>query len=854
MRLKKYQEDALQSFENWWNALKRAEKDARDYAAFQAQQNPNEPPPLASNYPRGAWDKLSQSGELPRLKNTRGEILSPLYVDRTDTRHNPIPHVCLKIPTGGGKTLLGAAAMSRISPPNGLLLWLTPSRAIFRQTWAAFAHRLHPYRQYLERACGGRVKLLKKEDSFTLQDVQTHLCVMPIMLQSSARKNEKDFLKFFRDAGNYLSFFPEPDDIKGSADFLLRYPDLAVNDLTDGAIAGAVKHSLYNVLKIARPFIVLDEAHNAYTSDRHQQLCALNPRLVLELSATPDHKVSNLLVNIPGKDLKQEQMIKLPLNIHAFQQADWKFTLAKAKERRDNLESAAQKAQQDGGRYIRPIMLIRVERVGNDQRDGQHIHADDVRDYLMRELNVAEEHIRKKTAVKDEIADEDLLSEYSAVRYILTKNALQEGWDCSFAYVLTLLDTTSATRALTQMTGRVLRQPYAEVSKMSALNESYIYCFNQDVGEAVNKVKKGLENEGMGDLGDFVRESGGGEVALLTTIKRREQFRNARIFLPQVLHKHGRKYRPLNYESDILAALDWDKITQTKTNIMPGAVDDEMREITVRVDVLGGAGGRIRQQEIETDKTIKNEFFVRRLADVAPNVWLAEKFISSVLASLRKQVESDDELFVRRYNLSETIKHRFADLVENEAQNLFVDKLKKDDIRFELLAKDGFELPQTVKKLIDSDDEPLFRRHGDALEKSLHEKIYAKEFNGLEKDCAIHLDGHDAIKWWHRLAAKSDYALQGWRRNRVYPDFVACVGDGKGAQRRILVLETKGMHLSGNLDTNYKKALLEELEKKSPQALTCGKIFMQGEEELNMSLRIVMDNEWRYEVEQIIGQ
>ena len=140
-------------------------------------------------------------------------------------------------------------------------------------------------------------------------------------------------------------------------------------------------------------------------------------------------------------------------------------------------------------------------------------------------------------------------------------------------------------------------------------------------------------------MGDFVRESGGGEGALLITIKRREQFRNARIFLPQVLHKHGRKYRPLSYESDILAALDWDKITKTRTNIMPGAVDDEMREITARVDLPGGKGGHRKQQEIETDKTIKHEFFVRRLADVAPNAWLAEKFTASVLASLRKQVK-----------------------------------------------------------------------------------------------------------------------------------------------------------------------------------------------------------------------
>ena len=105
-----------------------------------------------------------------------------------------------------------------------------------------------------------------------------------------------------------------------------------------------------------------------------------------------------------------------------------------------------------------------------------------------------------------------------------------------------------------------------------------------------------------------MRESGGGEGALLITIKRREQFRNARIFLPQVLHKHGRKYRPLSYESDILAALDWDKITKTRTNIMPGAVDDEMREITARVDLPGGKGGHRKQQEIETDKTLSMSF------------------------------------------------------------------------------------------------------------------------------------------------------------------------------------------------------------------------------------------------------
>ena len=86
--------------------LRRRKKTREITPLSKRNKTPNEPPPVG-NYPRDAWGNLSQNGELPRLENTRGEILSPLYVDRTDTRHNPIPHMCLKIPTGGGKTLLG---------------------------------------------------------------------------------------------------------------------------------------------------------------------------------------------------------------------------------------------------------------------------------------------------------------------------------------------------------------------------------------------------------------------------------------------------------------------------------------------------------------------------------------------------------------------------------------------------------------------------------------------------------------------------------------------------------------------------------------------------------------------------
>ena len=41
------------------------------------------------------------------------------------------------------------------------------------------------------------------------------------------------------------------------------------------------------------------------------------------------------------------------------------------------------------GRYVRPIAVVRVERTGKDQRDGERkIHAEDVREYLVQSLGV----------------------------------------------------------------------------------------------------------------------------------------------------------------------------------------------------------------------------------------------------------------------------------------------------------------------------------------------------------------------------------------------------------------------------------------------------------------------------------
>ena len=836
MVLKEYQRKAVEKFFAYWKALAKCRKQARETYEWQLGQFKGSAPRMG-DFAADAWAECMDG--------------SP-YVRRTDSNGMPIPHVCIKIPTGGGKTLMGVKMLERLPTQTGLVLWIVPSTAIFEQTWAAFANRNHFYRQVLECASGGKLKLLKKEKSFSRKDIQTHLCVMPVMLQAAVRNNEReDFLKIFRDTGKYSGFFPQEDDCKADSQLQKEHPNLDVGDLADGQ-PGRIKHSLHNALKLAKPFIVLDEAHNAYTEDRRRQLGALNPRLVLELSATPSPAVSNILVNVPGEELKQEHMIKLPLNIHNSERAEWKYALTKAKEKLDELAKEAKSLRDDTGKYIRPMMLIRVERVGRDQRDGRHIHAEDVRDYLIRNLNVPAHHIFRKTAEKDEIAGEDLLSEYCEARYILTKNALQEGWDCAFAYVLTLLDNTRAARTLTQMTGRILRQPHAKLTGRPPLDESYVFCFNNDVSAAIDSVKQGLEAEGLGDLKNMVRgrrdtpnAAGEGDRKIF---KRRERFANLQILLPTALCKDGGKYRPLGYERDILSALDWESIGDAEIKAGLGTPQG-IREITAQVDLLY-AKKTSDYSGVELDETMRLEFFVRRLADVIPNPWIAARIVRRFLESAHKNGVDESELFAARYNLSESIKRTLEELVCQESEKVFSAKLKTKEIIFELRAGHDFTVRHEMEEHL-ADNEQMLMHQGDFPEKSLFQKMPARRFNDLERKFAMHMDGHAAVRWWHRFVARrSEYSLQGWKRSRVYPDFVVC---GGASDKSMFVLETKGMHLVDNPDTEYKKALMKKLEDAFPKATECGELHLQSGEKLPLLLRIMEEDRWRETVDDLLS-
>jgi type III restriction enzyme len=871
MKLKDYQNGVLEALSRYLGLLAAKRDEAEEFVAFQKSKGRDAKP---ADYCRDTWEALAEDAALPRAKNTAGELVTPAYLGRLDGLKRPVPNVCLKIPTGGGKTLLGCAAVEKLNVEyfkrqTGFVLWVVPSDAIYSQTWKAFANREHPYRQMLERASGGRVKLLERRDAFTRQDVDQYLCVMLLMLQASARKT-KEQLKMFQDSGQFTSFFPDVDDSAGNRKVADEIPNLDVNDMADAGFRShgtSLKQSLGNVLRLVRPVIIIDEGHKAYSPIALDTLAGFNPRFILEMSATPNAKehASNILVNVTGTALQTEQMIKLPINLINEGRADWKHALNVAKEKLDALQKDALKVRNNEDRYIRPILLIRVERTGKDQRDKAAVHSEDVREYLTEKLGAQPEQIKVKSAEMDELDKVDLPSELCPVRYIITKDALREGWDCPFAYVLAILSKTTAATALTQMVGRVLRQPGARVTTVQSLNECYVFTFDQEVQAAVDAVRQGLQEEGMGDIASAVRAAvpGGSLGSRKATVARRKAFAGLRIFMPRVLSRHyaTRAWRPFDYDRDLLSRLDWSAFSFKPDGKFAAdhAESIERTLVRVRAEDLNDPDDKftaIRADEAGLDTQLDEAALVRLLLDAIPNPWQGTRILHETLALLRGQGISERRLFTNRFALVKAMRDDLREQVHKAGEAEFRRMLAADEICFRLESsadpKLNWELAQTFDLEVTDADKELLGKSGAPLERSLFERVYQKQVNGLEKDVAWYLDADKAVHWWHRVAVHNDWHLQGWQRNRVYPDFLACLHDKGDGVVRFTVLETKGLHLAGNEDTAYKERLFALLTAHSLSAVPVGELKLAHKKQ-QLRFELLLEKNWQARMPAALG-
>lgn len=392
-----------------------------------------------------------------------------------------VPHVCMKVPTGGGKTFMACASVKRIfdALPAGkpqVVVWLVPSDSILTQTIRTLSDVNHPYRQKLDQEFAGRVGVYTKEmllngQNFSPDTVREMLTIC-IMSYSSLRINSRnrDVRKVYQENGNLFRF---AEYFKDKEALLADTPDTA----------------LIQVLRHLEPVVVVDESHNAGSDLSTEMLNNLNPSFVLDLTATP-RKNSNIISYVDARELKKEHMVKLPVVV--YNRTSRQSVIQDAIQLRGSIEREAIAAEEAGGKYIRPIVLFQAQPRTGDSSDT----FDKIKTMLI-DMGVPEAEIAVKTSNVDDLKGKDLMSKDCPIRYIITVNALKEGWDCPFAYILASLANRTSTVDVEQILGRILRQPYATQHASPLLNTSYVLTNSVDFHSTLEKIVVGLNKAGF---------------------------------------------------------------------------------------------------------------------------------------------------------------------------------------------------------------------------------------------------------------------------------------------------------------------------------------------------------------------
>jgi type III restriction enzyme len=406
--------------------------------------------------PKAAYEAITAEPEQAKRLGRYGGSYTPL------AGLPNVPYVCLRLPTGGGKTILAAHAIgiardAWVEKDFPLVLWLVPSNIIRSQTVEALKNPRHPYRQVLDEAFQGRVRVFDIGDFTQLRphEMRENVCVVVGTIQT-LRVNNTEGRKVY---AHHEEMEPHFTGLPLSAPGLERKDD------------GGVKFSFANLMHLHRPLMIVDEAHNAVTGLTRDMQARVNPCAIVEFTATPRLN-SNILHSVSAQELKREEMVKLPIVLA--EHDSWQNAVNGAINARAVLAEAAG----DDADYIRPIVLFQA------QPKNQEVTVDVLKKHLMEVEQIPEGKIAIATGEQRELDGIDLFDRACPIEYVITVEALKEGWDCSFAYVFCSVSRIQNAVDVEQLLGRVLRMPYAKRRRAAELNKAYAFLSEPSFGAA----------------------------------------------------------------------------------------------------------------------------------------------------------------------------------------------------------------------------------------------------------------------------------------------------------------------------------------------------------------------------------
>ena len=467
MQLKKYQNDTLAVIKKFFDALD--------------TKTPGE----AYESVTSSVDMIARLGNLRHYEPLGGSRsrATEMELTRGSASLPDVPVVSIKVPTGGGKTIIAAHAVKVIAECQGrdcpFIVWFAPSETIRRQTADALKKARHPYRQALNEAFKGNVQVFDLDEVFmiTPSDIERNACIVVATEQAFVKKDKEKY-NVYKHNENYE-------------------PHFAAIRLAEGMDAqednpSLPKFSFVNLVHSRRPIVIVDEAHKMVSELSKETLTRLAPSAVLGLTATPE-KGNNTLYSVPAKALFDEEMIKLPVELTEFRE-DWRQAVFAAIEKRQELERLADREFADGsGGYLRPLVLFQAQ--ANTKT--AEVPVDVLKAFLTDTAKLPASEIAVVTGEQKELDGIDVTDPQSPIKYIITVQALKEGWDCPSAYILCSVANIASGTDTIQLLGRVMRQPEARRRKTPQLNRAYAFVMSRTFGQSASELAEGLRKKGF---------------------------------------------------------------------------------------------------------------------------------------------------------------------------------------------------------------------------------------------------------------------------------------------------------------------------------------------------------------------
>jgi len=683
---------------------------------------------------------------------------------------NEIPFVCVKIPTGGGKTLVGCHSVVEIMSSilkhkmdRGIVMWFVPSEAIKSQTLRKFKDRNDWHRKVLDEAFDNNMRIFSNEEALRIrkEDVEDNVCIIISSLEAFRKEKAiQNKYKVYQENGALLSHFEN----LGEKDFLEKDEH------------NTIINSLANVIKLSNPLIVIDEGHKTKTKLSIEFMKDLNPSFIIEYTATPRPE-SNVLAEIHSSELKEEQMVKLPIVLEST--AQWQNSLTKGVNQRIDLEKESKKNKSE---YIRPIALIQAQ---SDKKEDKDVTVFKIKDFLIKERKIPEEEIAIAYRDVNELANLNLFSKNCKIRYIITVSKLAEGWDCSFAYVLISVANIGSKIAVEQIIGRIVRMPNAQRKENEALNRSYIFASARNFQEASAQIISGLESNGFSKL-DLINATSKDQTYELDVERAVKEdlsvplmsFENEKLSFEDLigedfeLSKQNAEFDfTIHYDNDGRALIDLDD----KDKWVKGAVKQDILNLTHK------------------DRNFSKEELIQWLDKKLRFTMLQKpdkiKFIQKVIEYQLKK-KSLSELSVNRYILVTKLSEVINQILEDYAKRRF-DKFFKEK---KIIVKELEKFPEKIT---------LSQEIHQEFNKNYYSKIDKLNKEELRFVERLDLETLPNIKFWVRSREKKDpFFIQGWKKNKFYPDFIAIT-----KKNNIVALEWKGEDRISNEDTQYKEEI-----------------------------------------------